>query len=199
MFITKEERKYQIIYADPPWSYYNDSTAKPNCTTIKGMRRPPYPVMSSQDIKDLLVKDISAKNCILFIWTTDYHLEKCLEVIKEWGFKYKTIGFVWNKKCCFMGAYTIKSGIELCLLATKGEDAHKLVKSHNIRSLIEEKRKKHSEKPIEVKERIVKLIGDLPRIELFARQKTEGWDVWGNEVKSDIELTPPPLKLKKEK
>lgn len=91
-----------------------------------------------------------------------------------------------------MGAYTMKSGIELCLLATKGKKAHKLVKKHNIRSLIESPRQKHSQKPIEVKNRIVQLMGDLPRIELFAREKTEGWDVWGNEVESDISLTPPP-------
>ena len=89
-----------------------------------------------------------------------------------------------------MGAYTMKSGIELCLLATKGKDVHKLVEKHNIRSLIESKRTKHSEKPPEIKERIIDLMGDLPRIELFARQKTEGWDVWGNEVESDIIFTP---------
>ena len=183
-------QKYNIIYADPPWSYYNDSTAKPDCTTIKGMRRPPYSVMSTKAIMDLSVNDISAENSILFIWTTDYHLQKCLEVIKSWGFEYKTVGFAWNKKSCFMGAYTMKSGIELCLLATKGKDAHKLVKKHNIKSLIEKIRTKHSEKPNEIKERIVELLGNLPRIELFARQKTEGWDVWGNEVESDIILTP---------
>jgi site-specific DNA-methyltransferase (adenine-specific) len=175
-------KKYQIIYADPPWSYYNDSNAEPNCTTIKGMRRPPYAVMSSESIKSLNVSDISAENCILFIWTTDYHLGKCLEVIRSWGFDYKTIGFVWNKKCCFMGAYTMKSGIELCLLATKGREIHKLVKKHNIRSLVEVKRTTHSKKPKEVRIRIVELMGNLPRIELFARQKTDGWDVWGDEV-----------------
>ncbi len=191
-------KKYQIIYADPPWSYYNDSNAKPNCTTVKGMRRPPYSVMSSDSIKNLKVKDISDENCILFIWTTDYHLEKCLEVIKSWGFTYKTIGFAWNKKTCFMGAYTMKSGIELCLLATKGKDIHKLVKTHNIRSLIEEKRTEHSVKPKIVRDRIVALMGDLPRIELFARQKTEGWDVWGNEVESDINLLTENYKLSKE-
>lgn len=189
----EEGKKYQIIYADPPWSYYNDRTAKNNCTTVKGMRRPPYPVMSSNEIKKIKVNEITDKNCILFIWTTDYHLEKCLEVIKAWDFQYKTVGFAWNKKCCFMGAYTMKSGIELCLLATKGKDAHKLVKKHNVRALVEEKRTKHSKKPLEVKNRIVELLGDLPRIELFAREKTEGWDVWGNEVESDISLTTPHL------
>ena len=187
-------KKYSIIYSDPPWSYYNDSNAKTNCTTVKGMRRPPYPVMSSSEIMQLPVQNISDENCILFIWTTDYHLDKCLEVIKRWGFKYKTIGFAWAKKnkqgkpVCFMGAYTMKSGIELCLLATKGKDAHKLVKSHNVRALVESTREKHSKKPEEIKNRIVELVGNIPRIELFARKKTEGWDVWGDEIDNDIEL-----------
>lgn len=186
--------KYKVIYADPAWSYYNDSTAKPNCTTVKGMRRPPYQVMSSKSIMELPVGDIADDNCILFIWTTDYHLEKCMQVIKAWGFEYKTVGFMWAKKnkkgepVCFMGAYTMKSGIEICLLATKGKDAHKFVKKHNVRSLIETPRDKHSKKPDEIRTRIVELLGDLPRIELFAREKHDGWDSWGNEVKNDVKL-----------
>ena len=185
-------KKYQIIYADPAWSYYNDSTANKDCTTVKGMRRPPYPVMSTESIKQLKVSEITDENAILFIWTTDYHLEKCMQVINAWGFEYKTVGFSWAKKTkkgtpvCFMGAYTMKSGTELCLLATKGKNAHKLVKKHNVKSLIESERKQHSEKPNEVRERIVELLGDIPRIELFARQKVEGWDAWGNEVESDV-------------
>ena len=187
-------KKYQIIYADPAWSYYNDSTAKQDCTTVKGMRRPPYQVMSSNEIKKLPVKEIADDNAILFIWTTDYHLAKCIEVITSWGFEYKTVGFVWAKKnkkgeqVCFMGAYTMKSGVELCLLATKGKDAHKLVKKHNVRAYIESPRLEHSKKPDEIRDRIVELVGDLPRVELFARQKTKGWDVWGNEVESSVVL-----------
>ncbi len=181
-------KKYNIIYADPPWSYYNDSTAKPDCTTVKGMRRPPYPVMSSKDIMALPVKDIADENCILFCWTTDYHLSKCLDVMKAWGFEYKTIGFVWSKRnkdnspVCFMGAYTMKSGVELCLIGTKGKDATKMVINHKVRSYIESQRERHSKKPDEIRNRITELVGDLPRIELFARQKNEDWDVWGNEV-----------------
>ena len=192
--VTKGRKKYKIIYADPPWSYYNDSNADSDVTTVKGMRRPPYSVMSSESIKKLPIKEIVDENSILFIWTTDYHLEKCLEVIKAWDFEYKTIGFIWAKKTklgnpvCFMGAYTMKSGIELCLLATKGKDAHKLVKKHNIKSLFASPRQEHSKKPNEVRDRIVKLLGDLPRIELFARHKIKGCSVWGNEIESDIEL-----------
>ncbi len=85
-----------------------------------------------------------------------------------------------------MGAYTMKSGVELCLLATKGKDAHKLVKKHNVRAYIESQRLEHSKKPDEVRQRIVELCGDLPRVELFARQTTEGWDVWGDEVDGSI-------------
>jgi len=189
-------KKYQIIYADPAWSYYNDSTAKKDCTTVKGMRRPPYPVMSTESIKELKVSEIAAEDAILFIWTTDYHLEKCMQVIKAWGFEYKTVGFAWAKKTkkgtpvCFMGAYTMKSGVELCLLATKGKNAHKFVKKHNVKSLIESERMEHSKKPDEVRTRIVELVGDIPRVELFARQKVEGWDSWGNEVENNIELPP---------
>lgn len=181
-------KSYKIIYADPPWSYYNDSSASPDCTTIKGMRRPPYPVLSSDEIKKFPVDKISDENSILFIWTTDYHLKKCIEVIEAWGFTYKTIGFVWqkmNKKgnpVCFMGAYTMKSGVEICLLATKGKDAHKLVQKHNIRSLVQSERLHHSKKPDEIRDRIVELVGDVKRIELFARQRFSGWDCWGNQI-----------------
>ena len=180
--------KYQIIYADPAWSYYNDSTAKQDCTTVKGMRRPPYQVMSSNEIKKLPIKEIADDNAILFIWTTDYHLAKCIEVIAAWGFEYKTVDFVWAKKnkkgeqVCFMGAYTMKSGVELCLLATKGKDAHKLVKKHNVRAYIESPRLEHSKKPDEIRDRIVELMGDLPRVELFAREKHEGWDAMGFDI-----------------
>ena len=187
-------KKYSIIYADPPWSYYNDSSAKNDCTTVKGMRRPPYSVMSSDSIGKLNVQSIAEENCILFIWTTDYHLARCIEIIKLWGFEYKTVGFVWAKKnksggqVCFMGAYTMKSGCELCLIATKGKDAHKLIKNHKVRSFIESPREEHSKKPDAIRDRIVELCGDIPRIELFARQKIEGWDIWGNELHNDIEL-----------
>lgn len=182
------DKKYSVIYADPPWSYYNDSTARYDCTTVRGMRRPPYSVMASSEIKALPVQNITDNNAILFIWTTDYHLSRCIECIEAWGFEYKTVGFAWLKKnktgkpVCFMGAYTMKSGIELCLLGTKGKNAHKLVKAHNIRAFIESERMEHSAKPVEIRTRIEMLLGDIPRIELFARERVPGWDAWGNEL-----------------
>lgn len=181
--------KYDIVYADPPWSYYNDMSVNPDCTTIRGMRMPPYPVLSTEDICSIPVCRIVKEDCILFIWTTDYHLAKCLRVIEAWGFTYKTIGFVWAKKTkqgkqvTFMGAYTKKSGCELCLIATKGKNAHKLVIKHDVNSFIEYPRCEHSKKPDVIRDSIVALVGSKPhKIELFARQQYEGWDCWGNEV-----------------
>jgi len=123
-------------------------------------------------------------------------LKEALEVIKNWGFEYKTAGFVWFKtnpkqplKEFFGIGYYTKSNAEICLLATKGK-AHQLVKSNSISQVITAPKSKHSEKPEIVRNKIVQLVGNLPKIELFAREKTDGWDVWGNEVESDIELRP---------
>jgi Transcriptional activator, adenine-specific DNA methyltransferase len=144
-------RKYEIIYADPAWSYYNDSTLQsPKLVKEGGMRYPPYPVMSSDEIKKLPVETIAADDSVLFIWTTDYHLARCIQVIDSWGFQYKTVGFAWQKTdkkgkpVCFMGAYTMKTGIELCLLATRGKNAHKMVKKYGVRGRVEAPRGEHS-------------------------------------------------------
>ena len=115
-----------------------------------------------------------------------------IEVIESWGFKYATVGFVWVKenpksKTIFTGPgnYT-KSNAEVCIIATKGKLLERVDKT--IQQIIINPRENHSKKPDEVRKRIERMYGDVPRIELFARQKSEGWDVWGNEVKSDIEL-----------
>jgi site-specific DNA-methyltransferase (adenine-specific) len=111
-----------------------------------------------------------------------------MEIMKCWGFEYKTVGFVWQKlnkqgnPVCFMGAYTMKSGVEICLIATKGKNAHKMVEKHNIRSLIQSPRLHHSKKPDEARKRIEELVGNKSKIELFARDRFDGWDCWGNQV-----------------
>jgi N6-adenosine-specific RNA methylase IME4 len=141
--------------------------------------------MTLQDIKSLPVSQISADNSILFLWVTFPLLKEGLEVIESWGFKYKTIGFNWVKKntktdSLFfgMGNFT-RSGSELCLIGTKGKP--KRVNASIYSSVVEPIRK-HSQKPDQVRDNIVKLMGDLPRVELFAREAHEGWDVIGNEV-----------------
>lgn len=147
--------------------------------------------MSVDEICALPVADISAKDSVLFLWVTFPNLQDSFRVIEAWGFNYRTVAFVWvkrNKKApnWFMGlGYWTRANAEICLLAAKGNPKRI---SKSVRQIIDSPIERHSKKPDETRDRIVDLIGDLPRIELFARQKTEGWDVWGNEVKSDITL-----------
>lgn len=174
------ERKYSIIYADPPWNFKHYSD--------KGRDRSPanyYRLQSIEDLKKLKIKKLADDNCVLFVWVTHPFLEKALDVIRAWGFKYKTTGFTWVKKnkksdSWFWGmGYWTRANSELCLIATKGSPQRK---SSSVHSLICTKIEEHSKKPDIVKDKIVELMGDIPRIELFARTKTKGWDVWGDEV-----------------
>jgi len=174
-------KKYQIIYADPAWQFGDRLRHGTMTKNWQVSLEKSYPTMPIECIKNLPINKITDEDCVLFLWTTDAHLENAISVINAWGFKYKTIGFIWNKKeksgkqVCFMGKWTCK-GSEICLLATKGK-AHSLIKSHKVRQLTEALRQKHSQKPDEVRNKIVELMGDIPRIELFARKKTEGWDI----------------------
>lgn len=178
-------KKYQIIYADPPWSYRDKALAGNRGAVCK------YPVMTGGVLQDLPIGQIAAKDCILFLWVTMPKLNECFDLIKAWGFEYKTVGFTWIKKnkksgtnFWGMGRWT-RANAELCLIATKGKPKRL---DAGVHSVIETKIEQHSKKPDIIRDQIVKLMGDLPRIELFARQKTKGWDVWGNEVESDIKL-----------
>lgn len=147
--------------------------------------------MSIEDISNLPIDKIASDNCVLFMWMTFPTLEEGFKVIEKWGFKYKTVAFVWikqNKKTpsLFWGlGFWTRANAEICILAIKGKPKRLSAKVHQvIVAPIEE----HSKKPDEARKRIVELLGDLPRIELFARQKKQGWDTWGNEVQCDINL-----------
>jgi len=173
-------KKYNIIYADPPWSIQTTAQVPSGRPSSR-----PYVAMRMCDIFDLPVQSISNENCVLFLWATAPLIPEALYTIKSWGFEYKTVGFTWVKKnrksdTWFWGmGWWTRSNPEYCLLATKGSPKRK---AKNIHSIIDSRIEAHSRKPIEVYEKIVTLCGDIPRIELFAREKTEGWDVWGNEV-----------------
>ena len=193
---TKPNRKYQIIYADPAWSYDDKSLNR-------GGAERHYKTMTNEDICDLPIASLADDNCILFIWATFPKLQEGLDVIKAWGFRFKTCAFVWiktNKRTnpeqqsflpqdsfdsfMGMGRWT-RSNAEICLLATKGKPQRK---SAGVHQLIYEPIMQHSKKPDIVRDKIIELCGDLEKVELFARETTEGWDVWGNEVDSDINL-----------
>jgi N6-adenosine-specific RNA methylase IME4 len=184
----KEKKKYQIIYADPPWLYDNGGNQK-----SRGMARGSFPCMPIEDIKNMRVPDITADDAMIFLWVTMPKLREGLSVIEAWGFKYITCAFVWVKQNprgegIYSGlGHWVNGNAELCLLGRKGKTLER--KNKAIKQIVLSPRGRHSAKPVEVRNRIVALLGDLPRIELFARQKTEGWDTWGNEVESDIKLS----------
>lgn len=192
-------KKYQIIYADPPWKYETWTELKTEklrrkCGSIC------YPVMASEQIAQLSVDKIAEKSCVLFIWVTMPKLNEVFKIIESWGFIYKTVAFTWVKQN--PKSHTIYSGLghwtlanpELCLLATHKKFPKR--KSTNVKQLVFASKTIHSKKPSIIRNKIVELVGDLPRIELFARKSKElfedesfkGWDVWGNEVESDIKL-----------
>jgi len=138
--------------------------------------------MSIEDIKNLPIQNISDESCILFLWATFPLLQEALDTIKAWGFKYKTIGFNWIKKnkksdSLFwgMGNFT-RSNSEICLIGTKGKPNREAA---NVHSVLMSPIEQHSKKPDIIRNLIVQLCGDKPRIELFARQISPGWDAMG--------------------
>ena len=145
-----------------------------------------YKVMEIKDIVEMknVITRISDKDCILFLWVTFPCLLDGLKVIKEWGFTYKTCGFTWvkrNKKSdtWFFGlGHWTRANPEICLLGTKGKISRV---SNKVSQVVDTHIEEHSKKPAIVRERIVELVGDLPRIELFARLDLDGWDASGNE------------------
>lgn len=177
-------KKYKIIYADPPWKYdFGETSSR--------FVNKKYPVMTKEEICNLPIKDIANNDCVLFIWVTNPKLDWGFDVIKSWGFEYKTVGFYWIKtnghsNSLFWGlGYYTRSNPEICLLATKGKPLKRL--SHSIHSVVMHPVLSHSEKPIVFKNKIVELFGNVTRIELFARQKVEGWDCYGNELSDTIQ------------
>ena len=179
-------KKYSIIYADPPWAYRTYSK--------KGQGRSAeshYPTMCIAAIKALPVGELADKDCALFLWITFPMLREAWGVMDAWGFSFKTVAFVWIKQCrksdgLFTGmGYWTRANAEICILATKGQPKRV---GAGVRQVILSHIEEHSKKPDEARERIVRLMGDLPRVELFARQSPEGWDVWGNEVECSITL-----------
>lgn len=174
--IFNTDKKYKIIYADPPWRY--------NDKGINGACENHYNTMNLDDICKLPINDITDKDCVLFLWTTYPMLPDALRLIEAWGFKYKTIGFQWIKlnrsgKGFFfgLGRWT-RGNTEPCLIAIKGKPKRI---SGSVSQIIQYPIAEHSKKPEIVRKKIVELMGDMPRIELFARQTPIGWDYWGNE------------------
>ena len=171
-------KKYSVIYADPPWQYDSNRF-------LRGNVNKKYDVLTHEDLCQIPVSEISEDDCLLFLWVVSPRLPKCIEVGESWGFKYITIGFVWDKGVPMVGHYTL-SETELCLIFKKGK-IPKPRGARNMRQLIEARKGPHSVKPLEAKNRIQKMFPEQDKIELFARPGLlkygdHNWDYWGDEV-----------------
>jgi site-specific DNA-methyltransferase (adenine-specific) len=176
---------FSIIYADPSWRY---SDQKANDPRMGGIT---YKTMPVEEICALPVSDLAAKDSVLFLWATMPMLKEALQVIESWGFQYRTCAFCWVKQnpsgsgiYSGLGHWT-NGNAELCLFARRGQPKRV---DKSVKQIVLAPRGRHSAKPPEVRDRIVRLLGDLPRVELFSRERASGWSAWGNEIESDVRL-----------
>lgn len=189
LFPSLPNKKYSIIYADPPWDYNGkmqfDKTGMSE--NNKGWNKDifissasfKYPTVKTNLLKTLNVRSIADEDCLLFMWSTNPHLAQAIELGNAWGFEYKTIAFIWDKMVHNPGQYTL-SYCEVCLLFKKGRIPRPRG-ARNIKQLFQEKRSLHSKKPTIVSDNIEKMFPTQDKIELFAREKKVNWDVWGLE------------------
>lgn len=186
---TPQAGDYNVVYADPAWKF-----------KLRGKRgaddRSPerhYVTMTVKEMAILPVREVVAKDCFCFMWTSGTYLQKAMALLGQWGFTYSTIVFTWVKLKPGMGTqafmtekdftmglgYSSRKNTEIVLLGRRG---HPKRVAKNVRELIFAERREHSRKPDETRHRILQLAGDVPRLEMFAREQTEGWDAWGNEI-----------------
>lgn len=177
-----KRRKYGVIYADPPWSFRNWSAKGTGRNAISH-----YDCLDFDALAALPVTDLARDNCVLFLWATDPLLHRAFELIRAWGFEYKTVAFYWAKLNAkpkheadfFTGlGYWTRANPEQCLLATRGKPTRL---ARDVRRLVIEKRREHSRKPDCVRDRIERLVAG-PYLELFARETKRGWDCWGDQA-----------------
>ena len=187
---------YNIVYADPPWRYNG-------ALYDRGGAENHYVTMTTEDIANMPIKNITADNCVLFMWATFPKLQDAFVVMRGWGFDYKTCAFVWVKtnrrvnvrqysflpqeqfdSFMGMGKWT-RANAEICLLGVRGKIERKNAGIHQI---IYAPIEKHSKKPDIVRKKIIELVGDMPKVELFARQNRDGWDAFGNECETSIDI-----------
>lgn len=183
------QNAYKIIYADPPWKYGGGKNPK----TFQGLASVHYSTMRTKDIARIPVQNLADKDgAVLFIWATPPMLADALSVMQAWGFSYKTVGFSWvkrskNGKPFFGLGFWTRSNAELCLIGVSGKNYPRRQDNHVAQIVETFGRLPHSKKPDIVRERIVSLMGDLPRVELFSRGRFDGWDAWGDEADDYIE------------
>lgn len=174
------KKKFDILYADPPWHYNGKLQYDTSKTLFISTSSFKYPTIKTQEMMKLPIQNIVNDDCLLFMWTTNPHLEQAIQLGNAWGFDYRTIAFIWNKMNHNPGKYTL-SNCEICLLFKHGRIPTPRG-ARNVQQLIEVPRGKHSEKPIEVMKGIEKMFPHHKRIELFARKKYPKWSSWGLDI-----------------
>jgi N6-adenosine-specific RNA methylase IME4 len=196
---------FRVVYADPPWQFktYNEKGRKklPDWKPFKGASAQHYETMKLDDIINIPVRDIAAKDAALFMWVVQPMLPEAMQVLDAWGFEFKTVVFCWVKMLkswvdtpsqmeffpvpirvrprLGLGYHT-RSGMEQCWLAVRGKGYRR--QKRGVEQVLHAPLSDHSKKPEEFARRIELLTGDVPRIELFARRYRKGWTVWGDEV-----------------
>jgi N6-adenosine-specific RNA methylase IME4 len=185
------DKKYDIIYADPPWDYGGkmqfDKTSK--CADEIDLTKNifissatfKYPTLKLKQLKEIPIFEIAKDDSLLFMWVTNPHLAQGIELGRAWGFDYKTVAFVWDKMVHNPGQYTL-SYCELCLVFKRGRIPQPRG-ARNIKQLVRSPRREHSQKPIDVQHNIERMFPSQDKIELFARNYPDGWDVWGLDVR----------------
>ncbi len=172
--------KYSIIYADPPWDYKGGRQHSGAQGEDTGGASEHYPTVTTRDLFDLDIPSICEKDALLFMWTSSPHLDQAIELMRAWGFSYKTIAFVWDKVRVNPGYYTM-SQCEICIVGKRGKIPTPRG-ARNVRQFLSQERGAHSAKPEEVRKRIEEMFPHHRRIEIFARETAQWWDSWGNEV-----------------
>jgi N6-adenosine-specific RNA methylase IME4 len=178
---------YGVIYADAPLRFktYDNATTVAARATQNKPATVHYHTMTTSEILALPVADLAAKNSVLLLWTSPPFIELSLEIVRAWGFKFKTFAFVWVKAdpLAFFAApsmgmgYWTRSNAEFVLLATRGQPKRLHA---DVSQIVIEKRRQHSRKP-DLYDRIERLVAG-PYVELFARQTRPGWDCWGDQT-----------------
>lgn len=172
-------KRYDIIYADPPWDYKGQLQHTGVGGRESGGAIRHYPTVPVSEMAAWDIAAISAADCLLFMWSSSPHLDQAIGLGKAWGFQWATVAFVWDKQSVNPGYYTM-SQCELCLVFKRGKIPQPRG-ARNVRQLVQSKRTRHSEKPDVVRERIAAMFPHQRKIELFARKRSPGWDVWGLE------------------
>lgn len=175
-------KEYDLIYTDPAWSY--------DKKVGQGIADDQYDTMALDDIKALPVNEMLKKDAVVYMWAVFPMLKEAFEVIKAWDLEYVTVGFNWIKLndngTPFFGiGHHTKSNGEICLLLRKGKGLE--VKDHTISQVIMTKKDKHSKKPYVCYTYLERMYGNIERIEMFARNKRQGWDTWGNQVPKECQ------------